>query len=170
MSRWHEVGLSPARNHPLYGRSGWLVFWFAYLFLIGFGILVFLFFLMAALPEIPGDLTAVILLDILFHALLVVYLGNTVHSGLRRIAAPDGSFRFDPDFPRKVVVFAGLAVLVQTFDAVFVPGGPELGNLFAFANTILNAAIIVLYFTFSRRVHVTYRHEIAAHDPLLSPA
>ncbi len=170
MSRWHEVGLSPAQTHPLYGRSGWLAFWFAYLVFIGFGILVFLFFIMAALPEIPGDLTPVILLDILFHAILIVYLGHTLHSGLRKIPTPDGSFRFDPGFPRKIVVFAGLAVLVQAFDAIFVPGGPELGNVFALTNAIVNAVVIVLYFEFSRRVHITYRHEVAGRDPLLSPA
>ncbi len=170
MSRWHQVEFSPAQSHPLYGRGGWLAFWFAYLVLIGFGILVSLFFQMAALPEIPGDLTLVILVDILFHAALFIYLGHVVHSGFRKIPTPEGNDRFDAGFPRKVVMFAGLAVLVQAFDAVFVPGGPALGNVTAFATAVLSAAVLVLYFELSRRVHVTYRHEVAVRDPLLSPA
>lgn len=170
MSRWHEVGVSSAQSHPLYGRGGWLAFWFAYLMFLGFGILVFIFFVLAALPEIPGDLTLVILLDILFHAVLIVYLGHTVYSGLQKIPTPEGGVRFDAGFPRKVVIFVALTILVQAFDAVFVPGGPALGNAIAFASTILNAVVLILYFEFSRRVRVTYRHELVGGDPLLSPA
>lgn len=169
MSRWHQVGASSAQGHPLYGRGGWLAFWFAYLMFLGFGILVFIFFVLAALPEIPGDLTLVILLDILFHAGLIIYLGHAVYSGLQKIPTPQGGVRFDPAFPRKVVVFAALIVVVQAFDAVFVPGGPALGNAIAFASTILNAVVLMLYFEFSRRVRVTYRHEVSGRDPLPSP-
>lgn len=170
MSRWHQVDLSPAQGHPLYGRGGWLAFWFAYLIFLGFGILVFLFLLLTALPEIPGNLMPVILLDILLHAVLIIYLGHALYSGFHKIPTPEGGFRFDAGFPRRIEIFVGLTILVQAFDAVFVPGGPILGNVIAFASTILNAVVLVLYFQFSRRVRVTYRHEVASRDPRLSPA
>lgn len=171
MNAWHRVGLESARNHPQYGRGGWLAFWFVDLVLVLVLILVSAFFqFLTVYYEYPDGEWVAQLVSLLVASVLAAYLTHTLFVGLRRIPVADGSSRFDDRFPKRAKILLGLFLLVGLYNLVPDFSSPSDGPIHIRLDYIINPVIFFFYFENSRRVRITYLNQVLATDPLLKTA
>ncbi len=182
MRKWHRVGLRSAQSHPYYGRGGWLVFCFVYWGLYALVQIYDLIVQGSSLAGITDDQRPYFIASLVLLAGLTAYLLHTFYIGLHKIPAPEGGFRFDARFPRRMKIFLGLYLLLGLGCIAFGFEGPSRG-LIAFTfevkvndvlvhrlDVIPNALVFFWYFTRAYRVRVTYLNQVHVYDPFLKTA
>jgi hypothetical protein len=152
---WIAISAAHARAHRLYGVRGWLiaVLWLNTLPVVQGGTVLAMQWMHGAVPRVAGVVSAVRLLQVV----LPVGLLSAAFMRLRWFAPALFAFGL------LQLLWAGY-LLWQGRDgdplALALVGGME----------VLIPVMTMAYATWSRRLRVTYRHEVHADDPALAPA
>lgn len=177
MRAWHQLEPQTVQSHPLFGRGGGLAICIAYWVLYLPAQVGDLYTLSSFLAEATDHQRPYVLASIAVLGGLTAYLLHTFYIGLRKIPDPEGGFRFDARFPRRIIIFLGLYLLLGALCPLFGLIGPSRGYVsVGFFVTLHGVRIFlepipfIFYFMSSSRVRVTYLNQVHGYDPFLKTA
>jgi len=152
---WIAISAAHARAHRLYGVRGWLiaVLWLNTLPVVQGGTVLAMQWMHGAVPRVAGVVSAVRLLQVV----LPVGLLSAAFMRLRWFAPA-------------LFAFGLLQLLWAGYLRWQGRDGDPLALALVGGMEVLIPVMTMAYATWSRRLRVTYRHEVHADDPALAPA
>lgn len=160
---WRSISPDLAKQHPLYGVGGWLVFFIVFLVIL---ILLISPLVQIAAKEVAGFSNPIFTPSIQWigYFLLIWYI----------VKKKSGILTF------YLIMFPGLSILgtiiLEILRPEFSSLGPEFSSYLHFGPEDLILTVLVrdvpfaLYLFNSRRVRVTFQHQVRDNDPILNQA
>lgn len=172
--QWRHVSPEEARQHPLYGVKGWLLF-FMILIIIGLVFQVYSLLFPGPGDTVVGDIEISVnagyasIMNIITIVLYAVVLFM--------------AFSYNPSFPMAAIAVLWIGVVLNVIGMMVFPttvtvsgGDPQMRaevqeqinqtmNQSVYIGVIVSiviAALLTWYFLSSKRVNVTYRHRVKA--------
>jgi hypothetical protein len=161
---WSEVPVEHAKNHKLYGVRGWLLVFVASLVTKVFINLYDAIIVYVSNVTLRNDALAIAI----FLQICAVFWGVVTadRAIYRKQHANVGTEVYDSRFLRRATIFLVVSFFLMSTPALIGPSVYEGHDYFR--NRHVGAALIdtlwIVYLLKSRRVHVTYRHEVRGTD------